>query len=451
MATLRGSYACKKQPTDPLKVLPPELVGYIFHLWLLDGVYPRTKHSYSQLQVLLCLVSRSWRDFVYASPHLWADIIFRTSQGAVSTLHALKQRLERSQDVPLSLGIVAHDGRADEDALRVLFAESSRFRHLTLGISDLSWCNNIQNQVFTQLSELTVYTRLQTPAHMDVLSAIFSSAPHLRHVNLNLHCIGDPGPIEVNGRQLHSFYLNGTSFPVESVFEFLASCPNLRNAVIRLEGGQDYIPMMERISLPKLRSLSLEGTEDVMCLLGGIQAPLLSRLDMTCRNNINQKYGSKVLEALLASCSHLEEIALNGVLTTENRLINCITNNQNLVKFTVTCPWWQTSFITHKTFQLLTWQEHGRYVLPHLEKLIFLGRHDVPDEVVLRMIESRMSPPDDKESSSHSHTLKSIRMDGCRPMAEESISRLQAICRESGLKAEGSFIDPSQNLTFDLY
>ncbi|KIJ12937.1 hypothetical protein PAXINDRAFT_170970, partial [Paxillus involutus ATCC 200175] len=93
------------RPTDPLQVLPPELIGNTFYFWLLDHVYPNTKYSHSQLPVLLALVSKSWRDFVYASPLLWAHIIIDTSQGTVANLHALRKRLERSQGAPLFLDV----------------------------------------------------------------------------------------------------------------------------------------------------------------------------------------------------------------------------------------------------------------------------------------------------------------------------------------------------------
>ncbi|KIJ13877.1 hypothetical protein PAXINDRAFT_100404 [Paxillus involutus ATCC 200175] len=436
----------EKQFTDPLNVLPPEFVEYIFHLWLFDaGIYLPTRPWKWQLPALLCLVSRSWRDFVYASPRLWAHVTFNTSKGAVPTLHALQKRLVRSQSVPLTLNIMIEE-RPDRDALRVLFAESSRFHYLTLSVRDLSWCNDIPMQALTQLSELTIHTRYQSPM-MDTLSAIFSSAPHLRRANW--HCISDPGPIGVNGHQLHSLYLTGACLPGTRVLEVLAACPNLRNASFSLAGQREDVTMTERMLLPDLPFLSFGGNTELKCPLGSIQAPLLSHLDMTrwCFNLNNRESDFEVLESFLAFSPILEEIALGGFLDKENQLISIITNNENLARLTVSRHWsWrQTSFITHRTFQLLTRQEHGIYVLPRLEKLHFEGRLDVTDEVVLRMIESRMSPPDDIESSSHSRrvcTLKSIYLDLWKPMEKESISRLQTICRESGLKAEGSFLDP---------
>ncbi|KIJ12946.1 hypothetical protein PAXINDRAFT_14309 [Paxillus involutus ATCC 200175] len=449
MTALCGSY--KNQATDPLNILPPELVEYMFYLWLLDGIYPCIKHSSSHLPVLLCLVSRTWRDFVYASPRLWAHVIFKTSHGAAPTLHVFQKQLERSQSAPLFVDIVPKE-HPDRDALRMIFAESGRFRHLRLNLAQSRY-DDIPTQGFTQLSKLTVHTGPQESTDVGTLRAIFSSAPHLRCVNW--FCIGDPGPIKVNGRQLHFLDLCGALFPVTCVLEVLAACPNLRNAAITLQGKREYVPMqlMERILLPELRSLSLQGTKDLTGLLGSIQAPLLSHFDIAWLDQNGQEYGLEVLESFLAYSPHLEEIALSRFLKTENGLIDIIDNNKNLVSLTVAsaCRPWQTSFITHKTFQLLTRKEHGRCVLPHLEKLSFWEMLDITDEVVLRMIESRISPLDDKEFSSHSRracTLKSISL--CKPMAEGSIYRLQNICRESGLKAEGLFVDPSQALTFDL-
>ncbi|KIJ13885.1 hypothetical protein PAXINDRAFT_13211 [Paxillus involutus ATCC 200175] len=431
----------EKQPTDPLNVLPPELVGYILHLWLLDSIYPHTQRSHSQLPVSLCLVSKSWKDFIYASPLLWAHIILEASQGAVPNLHTLRARLERSQSAPLFLDILVGE-KPDRDALRVLLAESSRFCHLTLGIFDLSWCDDIPIQGFTQLRKLTVHTGFQIPTRVDDLSPIFSSALRLRDVSW--FSAGDPGLVGVNGRQVHFLDLTIFHIPVTRLLEVLTACPNLRNVVITFQGEHEYvaIPPRGRILLPELRSLVLDGTGHLACILRGIQAPLLSHLDVKWWYHNGRQCGLEALHSFLAYSPNLEEIALRKLLDTEDGLISVITNNKNLLRLTVAAERWQTSFITHKTFELLTRQEHGKYALPHLENLVFRGGLDVPDEVILRMIESRTSPPDDVGCTSRSRracTLKSICLDQCKPMAEETISSLESICLESGIKAEGTF------------
>ncbi|KAF8835041.1 hypothetical protein BDN67DRAFT_975613 [Paxillus ammoniavirescens] len=300
---------CKKLPTDPLKVLPPELVGYIFHLWLLDTIYPNTKYWHSQLPVLLCLVSKSWRDFVYCSPLLWAHIIIEVSQETRPTLRALRKRLERSQSAPLFLDVVVGE-HPDRYALRVLLAESSRFRHLTLNVLDLSWCNDIPIQGFTQLSKLTVHTGFQIVPPVDKLGAVFSSAPSLRHVKWL--STGDPGPVGVNGHQLHFLDLTVFYIPVTRLLEVLEACPNLRDVVITFQGEQEYAPISprERILLPELRSLVLDGTGQIACILKSIQAPLLSRLDIKWWHYNGRGYGLEALQSLLAYSPHLEEIAL---------------------------------------------------------------------------------------------------------------------------------------------
>ncbi|KIJ12932.1 hypothetical protein PAXINDRAFT_100989 [Paxillus involutus ATCC 200175] len=167
-----------KRPTDPLQVLPPELVGEIFHLWLLDSIHPQTKYSYPRLPVLPCLVSKSWRNFVYTSPLLWTHVTIDASQGTVASLDALRKRLERSQGAPLFLDVNVGQ-QPDRDALGVLFAERSRFRQLTLRVIDLSWWDHISIEGFTELKKFTLHTASQVPTHVDKLSTIFSSAPSL--------------------------------------------------------------------------------------------------------------------------------------------------------------------------------------------------------------------------------------------------------------------------------
>ncbi|KIK95403.1 hypothetical protein PAXRUDRAFT_827038 [Paxillus rubicundulus Ve08.2h10] len=439
-----GSY--NKQPTDPLDVLPPELVGDIFYLWLLDSVHRNTKHWSSQFPVLICLVSKSWRDFVYASPLLWTHVRVEASQGGVPMIHALQKRLRRSQNAPLFVDIMLGK-RPDKDVLKVIFAEGRRFRHLTLRAFDVSLRDNIPTRAFGQLSDLTVHVGwgYHRPNHMEELSSIFSSAPHLRSVNWSWIC--DPGPIEVNGSQLHFLDLNIFHVPVTRVLEVLTLCPNLRNAGIRLRGEFDIIPTppTQRILLPELRSLVLDGTKHLAYILRSIQTPLLSRLQVRwCDYDV--QVGEDDFEALrsfLVHCRHLEDIALRRFLGTEDDLINIIADNNNLVTLTVAATPHRTGLITHRSFEFLTRQGQGNCTLPRLEKLVFLNALDVSDEVVLRMIESRTFPSNDMECSSDSRrprALKSIRMDGCKPMAVETIARLRTICQESGLKAEGALV-----------
>ncbi|KAF9224635.1 hypothetical protein BS17DRAFT_780183 [Gyrodon lividus] len=456
MAIFRAWTACKKRPTDPLKVLPPELVGDIFHLWLLDMLYPHPQYSYSQLPVLLCCVSKSWRDFVYASPLLWAHVIIEASQGAVARLDVLQRRLERSQSVPLFVEIVVGD-HPDKDVLRVLFAECSRFYQLTLGVLNLSWWDEIPMEGFTQLRKLTVrtWTRPGVLIREDELRAIFSSAPRLRCVNW--HSTADPGPVGVNGHQLRFLDLIAFRVPITRVLEVLAACPNLRTAAISFmdEHENEYIPMplRERILLPELRSLYLYGSRHLTCLLRSVQAPLLSCLEMHWARYNGRPCGLKALESLLAHSPQLEDIALHEFLQTEDGVISIVAKNKNLVRLAVTAEPDQRKLVTHRTFELLTRQEHRNYALPRLEELVFRGGLYVPDEVVLGMIESRMSPPDDVASNSCSRrarTLKSICLDRCKPMPVGMISRLEAICQETGLKAEGTFASRGHNRNFSV-
>ncbi|KAF8839222.1 hypothetical protein BDN67DRAFT_788577 [Paxillus ammoniavirescens] len=428
----------QKQPTDILKIFPPELVEDIFHICL-DNSYSKSK---SQILIFLCRVSKSWRDFVYARPLLWTTVSVEASQGVVENLHVLQRRLKRSQSAPLSV-VIGVSGHPDKDALRVLFAECNRFRQLTLRVRYSSWWGDIPMEGFTQLRELTVHAldRNTEHVHVDEFKAILSSAPLLRRVSWS---IADPGPIMVNGHQLHSLNLATLHVPVTRLLKVLASCPNLRNAVITLlnEPEHIFIPLKDRILLPELRSFYLCGITHLTRVLSSIQAPLLSLLRVQWLCNNGGESSLEALESLLVYSPHLESIALHEFLISEDELLSIITNNKNLVRLNVIAKRGQRKLITQRTFDLLTRQEDGSYALPELEELVFDGGLDVPDEVVLRMIESRTSPPDDMARGSRprrARALKSICLEQCRPMADEAIFRLEAICEDCGLKATGAF------------
>ncbi|KIK81267.1 hypothetical protein PAXRUDRAFT_762797, partial [Paxillus rubicundulus Ve08.2h10] len=147
--------------------------------------------------------------------------------------------------------------QADRDALKVLLAESSRFHHLTLGVFDISWCEDIPNQGFTQLNKFQICTDL------DTLSAIFSSTSHL-------HCVkwlstSDLRLIGVNGCQLHFLNLTIFHLPVMHLLEALEAYPNLCDMVITFQGGQEYTSTAprEQILLPELCLLILNGTRHI--------------------------------------------------------------------------------------------------------------------------------------------------------------------------------------------
>jgi len=290
---------------------------------------------------------------------------------------------------------------------------------------------------FTQLRKLTVRTwpKPGVPIHEYNLSAIFSSAPCLRCVEWQ--STADPRPVEVIGHQLHSLDLAVSTIPITRILELLTVCPNLRNAAItfNVTDEQTPMPLREPIILRELRSLYLRGSMHLTCLLESVQAPLLSRLVMHWRQYNDPARGLEALESLLVYSPHLENIALDNFLKTEDGLISIITNNNNLVRLSVTAG--SGKLITQRTLKLLTRQDQGNQPLPRLEELVLRGGVSVPDEVLLRMIESRTSPPDDVSRSRRACTLKSIRLHRWKPMAAGTVSRVNAICEERGLKFTG--------------
>ncbi|KIK95692.1 hypothetical protein PAXRUDRAFT_365416 [Paxillus rubicundulus Ve08.2h10] len=440
----------QKQSTDPLKVLLCELLVHIFCIWIQDALDdPSTDLEYNsltQLPTSLCRVSKSWRDFVYACPVLWTYITIEASEGVVTDLPVFQERLKRSQSAPLFVNVIVGE-HPHKDALRVLFAECSRFRQLALEVLDMSWLRDFPMKGFTQLEHLVVMDmNTEAPAHKDELGAVFSSAPRLRRVEW--HSASDPGSITVIGHQLHFLDLSATHLPITCVLKILAACPNLRRAAIFMDRYEQVpAPLIERVLLPDLCSLYLTGTRHIARILGCIRAPQLRCLDAHWTQYDGRAQDLESLGAFLEYSPHLVDIALQGFLQIEDGLINIIMNNKNLTSLSVTGKSSDSSprkLITERTFKLLTRQEGGEYGLPRLEKLVFRCGLDVPDEVVLRMIESRMSPPGDSSGSRGASTLKYICLDRCKPMAVESISRLWAMYQENGLKVEGAFANPNQ-------
>ncbi|KAH7888271.1 hypothetical protein F5I97DRAFT_979152 [Phlebopus sp. FC_14] len=432
---------------DPLEALPPELVGDIFRCWLLSELYPHPECSDSQYPVTLCRVSKAWKNFVYASPLLWAHVIIRVSQNSVPSAQVLRERLARSQNAPLFVEAVIEE-QPDKEVLRVLFGQCSRFRELTLAVQDLSWWNDMSMKPFTKLRKLCVrtWTRPGILVKEDELGDIFTSAPLLRHVHW--HSTADPGPISISGSRLHHLDLVAFRVPVTRVLDILAACPNLRTVTVSfMDENPVPPPLKERITMGALESLELCGSKHLTCLMDSIRAPLLAKFDIHWARCNRGTCGAQSLQSFLDYSTRLQELILNEFLTTEDGLISMISRHTHLTRLVVIAEPERKNLITNKTFEVLTRrQEHRTDALPRLVELVLRGGVSVEDEVLCKMIESRarLSPPSSCPTSSRGPgefaALKAICLDRCKATTYETIDRVQSLCQRGGIKVEGSFM-----------
>jgi len=427
-------------PQDPLQVLPPELIGIVFQYWLIYELDRRILDP-SELPLLLCRVSKSWKDFVYGTPLLWRFVSIDAAEHRTINLQALQNRLSRAQNVPLviSLFIRAHPHL---DALRILFSFSHQFCELSLMISNPRWWYEVPMAPFGTLEKLTVRT---WPMAYDLreLSSVFFTAPLLHHLDWSAPT--DPVLLLLtHGHQLRSLDLT-VRLDVIQAFDVLAACPNLCSASISLLLETERSSDHKQIVLGNLTSLKLLGSSVLVQLLENMRAPLLSTFSIMWRG-IEDSVLMHALDPFLAHSPLLEDLTMENIIFKEDALIEILRAHPRISRLSVgalACNR-PTGIMTNRTFRMLTRPNEETsemtVLLPGLEQLVIRRGLRVGDEVIIDMIESRCrSPPFSFPSRQH-RTIKLVELDWCETMAPETICRLRNICAKCGVTVKGSFI-----------
>ncbi|KAG6331592.1 hypothetical protein ID866_7495 [Astraeus odoratus] len=380
---------------DPLQVLPPELVGKIFQQWLQNELHPPSQFIYSQLPVILCSVSKSWRDFVYGYPLLWRHLVINATQGNVRNLRALENRMDRSQLLPLIMDISVGE-HPDYDALHVIFLQCGRFHELTLGASDLSWWSKVPRGPFSLLTSFSVRTWM----HPDLLlgqegfNGIFATAPLLHHVKW--HSPADPEPLCTKGSQLRSLDILAPRVPVMRILDVMKTCTNLRTVIIDVKTEDLMVmhPPREPITMGTLETLRLVGSKHLKYLFEGIRTPQLSSFSLRlARYDANLEPVFEALESFLVQCPMLQHLTLEEFIRDEEMLLRILDSHPRIKRLSVTASPCQKQLATDKLVKSLTFRTESsqKALLPLLEELTLSGGINVQDNVVMEMIQSRSS------------------------------------------------------------
>ncbi|KAH7904501.1 hypothetical protein BJ138DRAFT_1119355 [Hygrophoropsis aurantiaca] len=279
------------QLVDPISsLLPPELITKIFQLCIpqlaqipLADVLStpisidlcRRRHNITaEGPVLLCRVSRTWKDFVYDCPMLWTNICAHASS-ALRNPNAFSSWLARSGNLPLAV-CISLDLLHHIDVFTIIFNCSARIRFLKfLNITgeDMTW--DLTSSLFTQLDTFAVESLYvdedPLPNLLDMISAIITTAPHLRSIRWNLD--DAPTPLVTIGSQLKELDFS-TDVPDERMYNVLRACPNVVKLIVKYysdmepTGGGDvlladlqilysYSFAMRGVVAPKLRSWTI--------------------------------------------------------------------------------------------------------------------------------------------------------------------------------------------------
>ncbi|KAL4080571.1 hypothetical protein J3A83DRAFT_4200562 [Scleroderma citrinum] len=362
---------------DPLRHLPSELVSAIFQQWLQDQLDELDQHSNpSQLPVLLSLVSKSWRDFVYTNPFLWQFVKINASENKLCRLAVLENRISRTQNVPLVLHLAIGDVPHIE-ALRILFSQSHRFCELSLSVSNLSWWEDVSMGPFSQLKELTIEA-WPVDSGYQAFTSIFSTAPLLRCADWSAPL--DPSPLfGVYGDKFLSLDLLGVNLDIPSILDILAACPQLRIAMLSVIAEVDDQPLPCKIMMRNLRCFVLRAPGYLPPhLFKNIRAPFLSTFWIIWSGSGDRALLARPLESFLSHSMLIRDLFLYYVLHSEESLIRILRTHPRIRELYIrNAPGFQADLLTNEIFRLLTFREgeveRQNVLLPELEVLSIVG------------------------------------------------------------------------------
>ena len=382
-------------PHDPLQGLLPELLLMIFQC-LLDDYIMNAQENTSctkalRLPVVLSLVSKSWKKFVYSSPRLWSYIKIHPSLACPRNWRVLETRLSLTQNVPLFISIELTE-HPDTKMLTTLLSHSKRVAELTLSAVDLTWWKEAPTATsFCQLEKLSVKTTLKSPFTMP-LGTAFLTQQSLS--GLPRGARADDKLLYLHGARLRHVSLPNCDVSVIHVLDMLAACPNLVSADIML-ATDGLNPEKRETVVGSLTSLKLQGSMDMLHFLQTVRAPLLSKLVIGWCNREDRPFLCHSLPSFLSHSPALEDLTIRCILDTENTLIEILSAHPLIKRLAIVAGDDQLSLVTQKTFEKLTHtKERAEVLLPWLKQVEFDGGVDVKDDTIVSMLESRSpSPP----------------------------------------------------------
>ncbi|KAH7903795.1 hypothetical protein BJ138DRAFT_1107377 [Hygrophoropsis aurantiaca] len=430
------------QLTDPItSLLPPELITKIFQLCIpelaqknplkvevynincIDSVH---HHTTTEGPVLLCRVSRSWKDFVYGCPMLWTNICAHSSS-ALRNPNVFSSWLARSGNLPLavciSLGLLYHI-----DVFTIIFNHAARIRSLKFlnpSRTDMTW--DFTSSPFTQLDTFAVETvsayEDPLPNLMTMITAIIATAPHLRSIKWNIDNV--PISLTTIGSQLKELNFSTRVADVRTYNAFRA-CPNVvKLSVIgrshtKPTGGGDVL-------LADLQIL-----HSYCFAMQGVVAPKLRKFAF--------KGYAHCIPDLLSFIRHspqLDDLDLNLVYAADY-FIQMMPHLSTITRLKITVSTFDPIFLTNEMLKTLTCHRvdgAGSCLLPNLRHLdlridFFDSRpFDIDGILLVNMLESRCHCPDapiapDGVVLSH---LESFTFLGAGIITHEARQRLQSL------------------------
>ncbi|KAK0455766.1 uncharacterized protein EV420DRAFT_1644544 [Desarmillaria tabescens] len=266
-----------KSVLSPLRRVPPEILFEIA-LYFQDG---SPCHEIESDLWRFGRVCRKWRAVALLSRHLWTtvaiDDMMCVGVRPEPANRVLVEYLKRSGDLPLRVHVkfenyYVDDEPVDHVLINTLVSHSHRWKTLLFTAPDYLWPGLCQVGGHLPILEriACLSTRNEPPTNLDILLPIFSDAPRLRHVDINMNA---PIPFLLPWNQLTHYHDNRHGFMSHHKLEeqFFDRCLHLRECTLL---SQSPVTNNSRTLLPDLYSLTLASSAS----LDAVTAPALQFL-----------------------------------------------------------------------------------------------------------------------------------------------------------------------------
>ncbi|KAF9049978.1 hypothetical protein BJ165DRAFT_1401793 [Panaeolus papilionaceus] len=421
--------------------LPNEILQEIFCRCLLPPHQPQEKNIYSlslqqtpiSVPLLLCHVSRLWRELAVSCPALWRRLAVSILNGvARPPVAVVLLWLSRSGGMPLLLSLWqqndSYENRvATGEVLDVFKQFTNRWHEVQFDLKGQKYCRlfTSDERSAPMLRTFRMSTSFRIHEEDQVLPDILECVPSLTELHVSripYLTISGNTPLHIPWCQLETLSLEyvpsvGTSLCL------LDRCSKLASATFKIDSFLGPVPFQPLGY--GLRSLAVNiGHSELEAFLDHVSLPLLEALSIRIRGSLDryrwpQFSFQRFLDRSKCCLRHFE-VHDSGM---ESHDFNaCLQNShlQSLIELIVdeTQHWTWDAFVTDIAIDLLTsppfYQRHlgpaptisrseenedglgrsnisrPRCALPHLESLIFRGRClSVSDGSLANMVESR--------------------------------------------------------------
>lgn len=396
----------------PIRNVPDELLSEILFISIHDP-FSTPEEFYGAFKATTSVCKR-WRTLVISTKTIWSRI--RVDDECTPPIETIQTWLTRSGDIPIQLDIYwyeDYDEERREAILDVLIQACSRWEQLslTLQLPQLEKLDTI-------IEPMPILRRLvlDCPGGLELLSALsesaplrtFAAAPALEEVEIS----SDPHLCLIPWPQLTAYTLHYSS--VRGCLWSMKQCLDLVTCLIvaghELDAVEDFPPVSPGPrTYPRLESWTVRVARPAFFaeLLDHVTAPNLEGLVLNLpayRADPSEVVASiPIIPFLTRSSCQLTWLWLQGSVLSASDLIDVLRHLPSLTDLAASQSDNGESppIFNKELFEGLTASHTGAktsllgspLLVPRLEELALEGLMNVDDEVLLRMISSRIGPP----------------------------------------------------------